>query len=169
VLLNGANRATPELYVAGSFTASVVSGTGAGCQRLGDVQGVVAARNGRDFLPGGEGLGRFYAYPQDLVRFELRDCEAATVDLSFHAPGVNFGTYGWSLRMYGPSEPGNEQTVGWHDISALGQRINARTWRVNLSANSFGSYRPVDDAILFVGGPALFDDRVFANGFEGSN
>ncbi|WP_395794694.1 WD40/YVTN/BNR-like repeat-containing protein [Aquimonas sp.] len=169
VLLNGANRATPELYVAGSFTAAVVSGTGAGCQRLGDVQGVIAARNGRDYVPGGEGLGRFYAYPQDLVRFELRDCAAATVDISFHAPGLDFGTYGWSLRMYGPSEPGNEQTVGWHDISALGQRINARTWRVNLRANSFGSYRPVGDAILFVGGPALFDDRVFANGFEASN
>lgn len=157
----------PQL-VAGSFTASVVSGSGSGCMRLNDVQGVVAARNGRDWLPGGEGVGRFYAYPQDLVRFELRDCSEAVVDIRFHAPGIDFAGPDWSLRMYGPSVPGDDASMGWHDVSTLAQRTDARTWRLNLRANAFGSYRPSDSAILFVGGPAFFAAGLFGNGFEGS-
>jgi len=159
----------PAILVAGSFTASVVSGVGAGCQRLNDVQGVIAARNGRDFLPGGEGFGRFYAYPQDLVRFELRECSEATVELRFHAPGVNFAAPGYSLRFYGPSTPGVDNSIGWHDASSLATRVDARTWRLQLRANQFGSYRPADNAILFVGGPAFFNTALFANGFEPSN
>lgn len=155
-----------QTLVAGSFTATVVSGTGAGCQRLNDVQGVVAARNGRDWLPGGEGQGRFHAYPQDLVRFELRECSAAVVDIRFHAPGLDFSGSDWSWRMYGPSEPGNDATMGWHDLSSRAQRIDGRTWRVSLNANALGSYRPSDNAILFVGGPAFFATGVFGNGFE---
>lgn len=157
-----------QALVAGSFTATVVSGTGAGCQRLNDVQGVVAARNGRDWLPGGEGLGRFHAYPQDLVRFELRECSAAVVDIRFHAPGLDFRGSDWSWRMYGPSEPGNDATMGWHDLSARAQRIDPRTWRVSLEANAYGSYRPSESAILFVGGPAYFATGIFASGFEGT-
>jgi photosystem II stability/assembly factor-like uncharacterized protein len=166
VLLGG--RDGVQRAVAGSFTARVVSGTGAGCERLSDVQGVVAARNGRDWVAGGEVAGRFHTYPQDLVRFELRDCSAATVDLRFHAPGLDFGDYGWTLRMYGPLVPGNESSVGWHDLSALATRVDARTWRVQLAAGAFGSYRPGSDSILFVGGPAFYDDRVFSSGFEAS-
>lgn len=155
-----------QALVAGSFTATVVSGSGAGCQRLNDVQGVVAARNGRDWLPGGEGLGRFFAYPQDLVRFELRECSEAVVDIRFHAPGLDFRGSDWSWRMYGPSQPGNDASMGWFDLSSRAQRIDARTWRVSLQANAFGSYRPSDSAILFVGGPAFFATGVFGNGFE---
>jgi hypothetical protein len=158
VLLGG--RDGVQRAVAGSFTA--------GCERLSDVQGVVAARNGRDWVAGGEVAGRFHTYPQDLVRFELRDCSAATVDLRFHAPGLDFGDYGWTLRMYGPLVPGNESSVGWHDLSALATRVDARTWRVQLAAGAFGSYRPGSDSILFVGGPAFYDDRVFSSGFEAS-
>jgi len=165
VLLAGRQGEAAQL-VAGSFTATVVSGSGSGCQRLNDVQGVVAARNGRDWLPGGEGLGRFYAYPQDLVRFELRDCSQAVVDIRFHAPGLDFGGPDWSLRMYGPSVPGDDASMGWHDLSMRAQRVDARTWRLNLQANAFGSYRPSDSAILFVGGPAFFATGVFGNGFE---
>lgn len=164
VLLRGSDGV--ERAVAGSFTARVVDGTGPGCERLSDVQGVVAARNGRDWVPGGEAAGRFHLYPQDLVRFELRDCSAATVDLRFHAPGIDFSAYGWSLRMFGPSVPGDESSVGWHDLSTLATRIDARTWRVQLAAGAFGSYRPATDAILFMGGPAFYDDRLFSNGFE---
>lgn len=167
VMLAAREGEAPQL-VAGSFTTSVVSGTGTGCMRLNDVQGVVAARNGRDWLPGGEGAGRFYAYPQDLVRFELRDCSEAVVDVRFHAPGIDFAGPDWSLRMYGPSTPGDDASMGWHDVSSLAQRIDARTWRLTLRANAFGSYRPSDSAILFVGGPAFFAAGVFANGFEGN-
>lgn len=166
VLLRGPDGV--ERAVAGSFTARVVNGTGPGCDRLSDVQGVVAARNGRDWVAGGESAGRFHLYPQDLVRFELRDCSAAAVDLRFHAPGIDFNAYGWTLRMFGPSVPGDESSVGWHDLSALATRVDARTWRVQLAAGAFGSYRPGTDAILFVGGPAFYDDRVFSNGFEAS-
>jgi hypothetical protein len=39
-------------------------------------------------------------------------------------------------------------------------------WRATLDANQFGSYRPVGDRILFVGGPACYDDRIFRNSLE---
>lgn len=68
--------------------------------------------------------------------------------------------------MYGPSQPGNDASMGWYDLSSRAQRIDARTWRVSLQANAFGSYRPSDSAILFVGGPAFFATGVFGNGFE---
>ena len=159
-------RAGQSLMVAGSFTAEVVSGIGANCSQMVDVQGQIAARSGRDYLPNGEGQGLYYAYPQDLVRFELPRCEQVVVDLTFHAPGVDFTTPGWTMRMYGPSVPGDDASMGWHALGSIAQRLDARTWRLSLNANSFGSYRPDSDAILFVGGPAFFDTSLFADGFE---
>jgi hypothetical protein len=159
-------RAGQSLMVAGSFTAEVVSGIGANCSQMVDVQGQIAARSGRDYLPGGEGQGLYYAYPQDLVRFELPRCEQVVVDFTFHAPGVDFTAPGWTMRMYGPSVPGDESSMGWHALGNLAQVMDARTWRVTLNAGSFGSYRPDGDSILFVGGPAFFDTSLFADGFE---
>ena len=159
-------RAGESVMVAGSFTAEVVSGVGANCSQLVDVQGQIAARFGRDYLPGGEGSGLYHAYPQDLVRFELPRCEQVVVDFTFHAPGVDFTAPGWTMRMYGPSVPGEESSMGWHALGNLAEVIDARTWRLTLDAGSFGSYRPDGDSILFVGGPAFFDTRLFADGFE---
>ena len=70
------------------------------------------------------------------------------------------------MRMYGPSVPGDDASMGWHALGSIAQRLDARTWRLSLNANSFGSYRPDSDAILFVGGPAFFDTSLFADGFE---
>jgi len=159
-------RAGQSVMVAGSFTAEVVSGVGPDCSQLVDVQGQIAARYGRDYLPGGEGAGLYHAYPQDLVRFELPQCEQVVVDFTFHAPGVDFTAPGWTLRMYGPSVPGEESSMGWHALSNLAEVVDARTWRITLNAGSFGSYRPDEGSILFVGGPAFFDTRLFSDGFE---
>lgn len=160
------NRAGQSVLVAGSFTAQVVSGTGVNCNQMVDVQGQIALRFGRDYLPSGENAGLYYAYPQDLVRFELPQCEQAVVDLTFHAPGLDFTQNGWTLRMYGPQTPGDSNSLGWYPLGMLAQAVDANTWRLTLSANAFGSYRPDSDAILFVGGPAFFDTSLFSNGFE---
>ena len=146
----------------GFFTTDIISGSGGACAQAVDVQGKLAARNGRDFVPGST---RFYSYPQDLVRFDIQDCAQATVDITFH--NANFSQYGWSFRFYGPSTPGAASTVGWHDFSTRATRTGSNKWRVNLQDGQFGSYRPAgSNALLFEGGPACLDDRLLQAGFE---
>lgn len=145
----------------GFLTTEVVSGVGT-CAQAVDVQTRLASRFGRDYLP-----QRFdyYAYPRDLAQFEIMDCQSAVVDLIFH--NADFAaSYGWSMRFYGPSVPGDSTTMGWHDISDVATRVAPNRWRIALTANAFGSYRPVNDRILFIGGPACYDDRVFVSDFE---
>lgn len=62
--------------------------------------------------------------------------------------------------------PGQDATIGWYDLGARAQKLSGTKWRITLDANQFGSYRPVDDSILFMGGPAFSNDRVFRSGFE---
>jgi hypothetical protein len=143
----------------GFITTDVLGGDGA-CAQAVDVQNRLASRVGRDYLPG---QGRYYTYPRDLVQFEVLDCRSAVVDVTFHNADFS-AQHGWSMRYYGPSVPGDETSIGWHDFSQHAERIDSNTWRLTLGANEFGSYRPVDDRILFVGGPACYDDRVFYNG-----
>jgi hypothetical protein len=146
----------------GFVTIEVIGGEG-DCAQAVDVQSRLAARFGRDVLPGQQ---RFYRYPRDLVQFEILDCSAATVDITFHNAAFD-SQHGWSMRFYGPAEPGQESTIGWHDISERAQQVGSNRWRLNLEANAFGSYRPDDDRILFIGGPACNDVRVFwQGGFE---
>ena len=132
------------------------------------MQGVAAAAYGRDYLSGNS--GRFYDYPRDLVRFEIPNCGAAVVDITFHNITFNgrpdFNDYQWSFRFRGPQVPGQDATIGWYDLGARAQKLSGTKWRITLDANQFGSYRPVDDSILFMGGPAFSNDRVFRSGFE---
>ena len=157
-------RAAPQGDGA-SFTVDVLGNT---CTRANDVSGVLASAQGRDFLT--DETGRSYDYPQDLVQFELPACAQAQVDVIFPNATAggrpDFTDAQWSFRIYGPSVPGDDTTIGWHDLSARAQRISGTRWRLSLDANQFGSYRPDDNAILFLGGPAFDDDRVFRNGFE---
>jgi hypothetical protein len=143
----------------GYVTTEIVGGTGV-CAQAVDVQNRIAARYGRDYLPGQQ---RFYRYPRDLVQFEVLDCASVTVDIIFH--NADFAAqHGWTMRFHGPSEPGIDDSIGWHDINSRAQRVGSNRWRLTLEANQFGSYRPVDNRILFLGGPACYDDRVFHNG-----
>ena len=148
-----------------SFTTDI---QGTACLQATDVQGVAAAAYGRDYLSGNS--GRFYDYPRDLVRFEIPNCGAAVVDITFHNITFNgrpdFNDYQWSFRFRGPQVPGQDATIGWYDLGARAQKLSGTKWRITLDANQFGSYRPVDDSILFMGGPAFSNDRVFRSGFE---
>jgi photosystem II stability/assembly factor-like uncharacterized protein len=146
----------------GFFTSDIISGTGGACSQAVDVQATLAARNGNDPVPGVPGVS--YSYPRDLVRFEILDCASAVVDITFH--GADFTRPGWSFRFYGPQVPGDNATMGWYDFASRAQRVAPNRWRLTLAANQFGSYRPSPNAILFEGGPACFDTRVFASGFE---
>lgn len=146
----------------GFFTSDVVSGTGGACSQAVDVQATVAARHGNDPVTGVPGAS--YAYPRDLVRFEILDCAHAVVDVTFH--NANFTVPGWTFRFFGPQQPGNDATIGWYDFSSRAQRTAPNKWRLTLDANQFGSYRPVPNAILFEGGPACYSDAQFKDGFE---
>jgi hypothetical protein len=148
-----------------SFTIDVL---GATCTRANDVAGSVAADKGRDYISGTS--GRTFEYPRDLVRFELPQCASAQIDVIFpniSAGGLpDFNDNQWSFRIYGPSTPGVDATIGWYDLGARAQRISGNRWRLSLDANQFGSFRPIGNAILFQGGPAFNEERVFRNGFE---
>jgi photosystem II stability/assembly factor-like uncharacterized protein len=135
-----------------------------GCQQAVDVQAQLAAIYGRDYTPDGQ---RFHKYPRDLVRFEVVDCSRAIVDLTFHNADFR-NEYGWSFRFYGPLTPGDDDSIRWSPFASRAQLQagSNNKWRLTLDANQFGSYRPSNHSVLFVGGPACFDDRLFRNNFE---
>lgn len=154
----------------GGFTTSDVQvnlstpASPGGCQQAVDVQAPLAAIFGRDYTE--DGL-RFYKYPRDLMRFEVVDCARAVVDLTFH--GADFrNEYGWSFRFYGPLTPGDDDSIRWSPFAARAQLQagSNNKWRLTLDANQFGSYRPTNNAVLFVGGPACLDDRLFRDSME---
>lgn len=150
----------------GNFTVDVdvPASSGGACNQNVDVQGKVAARNGRDFIAGST---RFRSYPQELMRFDVQNCSDAFIDVIYHATVLDFTRYGWSYRFYGPSTPGDDATVGWHDFSPRAVRIGPKRWRLHLTAGELGSYRPAaSNTLLFEGGPACYDDRLLQAGFE---
>ena len=104
-----------------------------------------------------------YTYPRGLLRFELPQCASANVDILFNA--ATFGS-GWSWRYYGPSTPGDNSTMGWHNASSIVATQIGNDWKINLAAGAFGSYRPLGtNSILFEGGPA-YNDTVFNDNFQ---
>lgn len=140
----------------GYFTVQVPAG---GCPQAVDVAPV---------NPGPLGLDQVahhgtYTYPRGLLRFELPQCAAATVDVLFNA--ATFGA-GWSWRFYGPSIPGNNTTMGWYDVTTLVTSQLGNDWQFKLTSGGFGSYRPAGtNSILFEGGPA-YNDTVFSDNFQ---
>ncbi len=155
----------------GGFFTSDVIGTDStpsipgGCQQATDVQALPSSLYGRDLI---EASTRYYRYPRDLVRFEVLDCTHVVVDVTFHGAAFD-SEYGWSFRMFGPLVPGDDDSLRWRDFATRATRVpgSASKWRIALDANQFGSYRPMTDRILFVGGPACYDDRLFRDGLEG--
>lgn len=146
----------------GGFITSEVAAVDGNCVQAVDVEAVLAARFGRDYAANGV---HFHSYPRNLARFEVLDCQAASIDLTFH--GADFlSQRGWSFRYYGPATPGNDESVAWHDISDRAAPVSATTWRLQLETGEPGSFRPGDESILFMGGPACLDERIFEGVFE---
>jgi photosystem II stability/assembly factor-like uncharacterized protein len=174
---DGNNNGIPDYLESnvGSLTSASVSGAGAQpvaaayftvditpvagvCEQAVDVQSVYAAYHGNDL----SNYGTANSYPRQLARFEILDCQKATVKLKFH--GASFGA-GYSLRFYGPSTPGDPATVGWYDFSARATQTASDTWQLSLDNGQFGSYRPASaNSILFEGGPA-YNEGIFRDGF----
>jgi photosystem II stability/assembly factor-like uncharacterized protein len=147
------------------ITAASTPSVPGGCEQAVDVQTQAAALFGRDYLADSV---RFYKYPRDLVRFEVLECSHGVIDVTYH--NASFSTeYGWSFRFFGPATPGDDDSLRWREFSTRAQRVvgSVNKWRLTLDANQFGSYRPVNDSILFVGGPACNDDRLFRDNLEG--
>lgn len=135
-----------------------------GCSQATDMQRAFSVQHGRDYVDGGP---HYYRYLREMMRFEVQHCSQAIVDLVYH--GSNFTTqYGWSFRFRGPSAPGDDGSIGWYAFGTRAALLSptVNTWRLTLDANQFGSYRPVNDSILFMGGPACLDDRLLGDGFE---
>lgn len=142
----------------GYFTVQIVPNSG-DCTHAVDVSAVLAGPLGAD----SDMHHGTYSYMRGLLRFELPLCTNAVVDITFN--GATFGP-GWSWRYYGPSTPGDNSTLGWHNATSLVQSQTGNKWRVNLVAGQFGSYRPAGtNSILFEGGPA-FNEQIFKDGFQ---
>jgi hypothetical protein len=139
----------------GYFTVQV----NGGCAQAVDVQPINPGPLGLD----ADAHHGTYTYPRGLLRFELPQCAGAGVDVMFNA--ATFGP-GWSWRYYGPSTPGDNSTMGWHDATSLVASQIGNDWNINLAAGAFGSYRPATtNSILFEGGPA-YTDTVFRDNFQ---
>lgn len=150
----GANAPNLAQY----FTVSVAPVTGP-CAQVVDEQSVYAAYHGNDVSRYGDN----YNYPRQLARFEIQNCQKATVNVKFH--GSSFGS-GYNFRFYGPSTPGDPSTVGWYDFSSRATKIAPDTWQLTLDNGQFGSYRPgTANSILFEGGPAT-SEGIFKDGFN---
>jgi hypothetical protein len=142
----------------GYFTVSVVPATAGTCAQAVDAQAIDAATRPADVVD-----RETLQHTMLLARFELLDCPAADVEVRFFDAAF---AAGWSLRYYGPSTPGDDASIGWHDLGAIATRVDAQTWKLHLAAGSFGSYRPASaNSILFEGGPAN-SQRIFADGFD---
>ncbi len=156
---------SPKGSLGGPFTADVQT-TGS-CQQLNSVQGLFPAQYGPDRIPQST---RFFDYPREMLRFEVPNCAQIVVDVTFHNLGngglPNFNDSQWTFRVYAPQTPGNDASLGFYDLGARAQVVGTNKWRLTIAANQFGSYRPDPNSILFVGGPAFNQDRLFGNGFE---
>lgn len=145
-----------ESGIQGGYFTVQVNG---GCAQAVDVAPINPGPLGKDSVP----HHGTYTYPRGLLRFELPQCDAASVDVIFNAAA--FGS-GWSWRFYGPSIPGDNSTMGWHDASSLVTNRTATTWTMTLTKGQYGSYRPAGTgAILFEGGPA-YVETIFNDKFE---
>jgi hypothetical protein len=160
-------RGDAQQGIGGFFTSDILTAqstptTTGGCAQARDVQARFALEFGRDYVV--PLSSRSYRYPRDLSQFEIVDCSQALVDVTYH--GADFvGEYGWSFRFYGPDSPG----VGlnrWHDFTMRAEKAASNRWRLTLDAMQFGSYLAATDRIMFIGGPACYDDRVFRNSME---
>jgi hypothetical protein len=161
-----AGTQTPDQTAAGIqggyFTVEVDNPQQNGCTQAVDVAPVNPGPLGIDAV---EHYGT-YTYPRGLLRFELPQCDAATLTIYFHPQNTTSFGPGWSWRFYGPSTPGDNATMGWHDASSLVTARTTNTWTIQLAKGAFGSYRPAGTgAILFEGGPA-YDETVFSDRFE---
>jgi hypothetical protein len=145
-----------ESGIQGGYFTVQVNG---GCAQAVDVAPINPGPLGKDSVP----HHGTYTYPRGLLRFELPQCDGASVDVIFNAAA--FGP-GWSWRFYGPSTPGDNSTMGWHDATSLLTNRTATTWTMTLTKGQYGSYRPAGTgAILFEGGPA-FAETIFTDKFE---
>jgi hypothetical protein len=139
----------------GYFTVQVDSG----CGQAVDVSPVNPGPLGKDKVP----HHGTYTYPRGLLRFELPECASADVTVLFNA--ATFGS-GWSWRFYGPSTPGDNATMGWHDATSLVTSQAGNAWHIHLTKGQFGSYRPAGTgSILFEGGPA-YAETIFSDTFD---
>ena len=149
---------TPAFTGSNDFAVQVTA-QGTNCTQTQDVQSKSASANGPDAATAQVN----FSYPVDLVQFEILDCAATTVKVTY--PNYAFGK-GWTFRFYGPATPGDDASIRWYGFSAYAAQLDAHTWQLSLTRGAFGSYRPDSTgSILFQGGPA-YDDDVFTNGFE---
>lgn len=150
-----------------AVTTDVVSGTGdpaclAGEPPAVDVQRFEAGDVGLD--PVANGTQGYFGYPHGVSSLEVLGCSSGRLRVRFH--GADFSGPQWTYRVFAPLEAGDEANIGWFDFSSAAAKTAADTWELDLSAGGFGSYRPEDDSIRLVGGPACLDPTLFIDDFE---
>jgi hypothetical protein len=100
-------------------------------------------------------------YPFGTVRLEILNCSKAIISVRFH--GQIFDAR-YKFRNFGPDVVGNPATLGWRETANAG--FTGNTWTFLFDDNTPGDNRDELNRILFIGGPAFFDDTLLKNGFE---
>lgn len=150
-------RASPSGPGNGFLTIAVSAVNPGTCSQLVDAQ---AVRPGD--RPGDVDSDGIWAHDMPLVRFEILDCPAADVTLTWSTADFDDTD---AIRFFGPQSIGMDD-MRWLHFGPASERLDARSWRIELTAGAIGSYRPLaSGAILFEGGPASAD-RIFRQGFE---
>lgn len=102
-------------------------------------------------------------FDRGVLRFELPDCERATVTVKFH--GADASDVDWVWRNYGPTTPGDARSFAWYTFEGA-SKTAPDTWSLTIDATQRGNYRAASDAILFVGAPGFVDIHLFGDGME---
>lgn len=153
---NGTNAVTTDL-ISGSGTPSCSNGT---AQAV-DVQLIEPRALGLDAVMAS---ADYYSHSLGTNSFEVLGCNTATIRIRYH--GASFTSPLWTFRIFAPLIAGDQASIGWYDFSSNATRISDDTWELRLTSGSFGSYRPEQDAIHFVGGPACYNPILFRDGLE---
>jgi hypothetical protein len=97
-------------------------------------------------------------YPLGVVRFELLNCDSATVTVRYHNQIFDSS---YRFRGFGPELTGNANSVAWRDVNAT---RSGASWTFVVNDNTPGDNREEANRILFIGGPGT--DQYFRSGFE---
>ena len=129
------------------------------CQRINNMQVLDPASLPADIARGPDAT----EYADGVVRFDLPDCQHADVHVRFHGTDHSDPRFTW--RNYGPTQPGNVDSLGWYGFTAA-SRSAPDTWTFRLQAGETGDWFGNGEVIRFVGGVGFLDLSLFSNDFE---
>lgn len=147
-----ADAASGNIEVATGYITIEVTPISGTCEQLANARIVPSAE-----LP----IETNFELPLEAIRFELVDCQQADVKLIYHGAAFDDN---FTLRNYGPTVPGDENTVQWYSFDQ-NATVSSNAVTIRLTDNQLGDTRPIVNAMMFQGAITL-GERLFRDDFE---